>query len=214
MYGVPRGGISSSLVLNDYVAVPGQIIPVPGTDYVVIAPDLDTKPLTSMNPENIVSLTSSSTPSDHVPASPSQFLPHIAAQTRRRGRPSGTATPCQCPNCQEMPNVDRHICHFANCGRTFTKKNHLEAHIRNHMGARPYFCTYPNCGANFIRVDELKRHYWIHTEDQRFCCDWCNKKFTRHDQFKLHISKCSNAVGYLQSLEDVDDPLSVKEDQL
>ena len=212
MYGGPRGGMNSSLVLNDYIAVPGKIIPVPGTDYVVIAPDMEAKPLTSMSSE--MSLPSSLTPPDDVPPSPSQYLPHIASQTRRRGRPSGAVAPCQCPNCQEMPNVDRHICHFANCGKTFTKKNHLEAHIRNHMGSRPYYCTFPSCGASFIRVDELKRHHWSHTEDQRFTCDWCNKKFTRHDQFKLHISKCSNALGYLQSLEDADDPLTVNQDHM
>ena len=125
--------------LSEYVAVPGKIIKIPGTDYVLISP--------VKNAEERA-----------VPAIPA---PPLSVQIRRRGRPTGKSTPCQCPNCQvrfnsfyhstsrtsvyfyqEDPKSDRHICHIENCGKTFTKRNHLESHLRNHMGVRPFTCPH------------------------------------------------------------------------
>merc|ERR1712142_1224493 len=107
---------------SNYIAVPGKIIPIPGTDYVIISP------VTTPVPPPAASC------SDPLSSTP----PPLSSQIRRRGRPSGKTRPCQCPNCQEMPGADRHLCHFANCGKTFTKSCHLEAHLRNHMGTKPY----------------------------------------------------------------------------
>ena len=81
----------------------------------------------------------------------SDMIPSVSAQIRRRGRPCGRTVPCLCPNCQLGINSDRHICHFVNCGKTFTKKTHLEAHLRGHMGNRPFQCPQPGCDADFIR---------------------------------------------------------------
>ena len=55
--------------------------------------------------------------------------PAIRRQIRRRGRPPGKTKKCGCPNCAAGGPRDRHICHFPDCGRTFTKTAHLEAHL-------------------------------------------------------------------------------------
>ena len=62
--------------LREYLAVPGKVIKIPGTEYVLITP---------ISEEAAIS------------AAPA---PPLSAQIRRRGRPAGKTTPCQCPNCQ------------------------------------------------------------------------------------------------------------------
>eukprot|EP00092_Neocalanus_flemingeri_P022984 GFUD01024916.1.p1 GENE.GFUD01024916.1~~GFUD01024916.1.p1 ORF type:complete len:216 (+),score=47.00 GFUD01024916.1:51-698(+) len=165
-------------ILSDYVAVPGKIIPIPGTEFVLISP---------INPTALTAATCDSACTS-TPDSPPP--PPLSSQIKRRGRPFGKTRPCQCPNCQDVPGADRHLCHFANCGKTFTTICHLEAHLRNHMGARPYQCPEPGCGAKFVRPDELKRHSWIHNTTSRFICHVCNRRYNRADHFKVHIAKC------------------------
>ena len=62
--------------LREYLAVPGKMIKIPGTEYVLI------------------------TPISEEAASSAAPTPPLSAQIRRRGRPVGKTTPCQCPNCQ------------------------------------------------------------------------------------------------------------------
>lgn len=228
------GNRMSEIDLNEFVAVPGKIIPIPGCDYVVITPDLERTNLLQFEEEaeGVPMYTAASSDSngneerclndngaddiDHKGDSDNdqQLLPY-SAQVRRRGRPSGKTTPCKCPNCQEEPNGDRHICHFANCGKTFTKKNHLEAHIRKHMGARPFHCPHPGCGADFTRSGELKRHAWIHKEEQRFKCLKCNRKFNRLDTYKRHSERCSSSIGFLDEIDvDEEDAIDVDDGDL
>ena len=167
----------STLNLSNYIAVPGKIIPIPGTEYVIISP-INTD---GSSPSASCSIQSSS------PAPPP-----LSAQIRRRGRPSGKSKPCQCPNCQEMPGADRHLCHFANCGKTFTKSCHLEAHLRNHMGSKPYQCPEPGCGVKFVRPDDLKRHSFKHNNNNcKYMCRGCGRGFYRKDHFNKHTMSCN-----------------------
>ena len=62
--------------LREYLAVPGKLIKIPGTEYVLI------------------------TPISEEAASSAAPAPPLSAQIRRRGRPAGKTTPCQCPNCK------------------------------------------------------------------------------------------------------------------
>ena len=167
----------ATLNLRDYIAVPGKITPIPGTDFVIISP------ITQPTPAHA---------SCNDPSS-SSAAPPLSSQIRRRGRPAGKTRPCQCPNCQDVPGADRHLCHFANCGKTFTKSCHLEAHLRNHMGAKPYQCPEPGCGVRFVRADDLRRHSFKHNNNCRFMCKECGKRFYRKDHFNVHIAKCSQA---------------------
>jgi len=279
--------------LSDYLAVPGRIIPIPGTDYVVIAPDWEkykarssegeadvyhdvnqqmqgispifpvqkaetdspqspsfplsanisqpanygpqshsSFPMSAAFPHHSQSFQSTSLhpslPSQSASRPPSlasssaDLLPSLASQSanlppasdlpslksthfqprvevasgsapRKRGRPRKHVDPCQCPNCRREPGHStqhRHACHHAGCGRTFTKRNHLEAHLLNHAGARPFVCSQPGCSASFVRYDELKRHSWLHTDSGRAQCEWCHKTFNRLDHFKIHKKNC------------------------
>jgi len=221
----------SEIDLNEYVAVPGKIIPIPGCDYVVISPDFERTNLLQRDVEEVPFQLQPPASSDKngnnedcinkndadvivctgdTESNKNKELLPYSAQVRKRGRPSGKRTTCQCPNCKEEPNGDRHICHFENCGKTFTKKNHLDAHIRKHVGDKPFRCPHPGCGAAFTRSGELKRHGWIHKEGQRFKCLKCNRKFNRVDTYKRHSKLCKSS-GFLDAIDvdAEDDPISV-----
>jgi len=82
------------------------------------------------------------------------------------------------------------VCCFEGCGKTFSKRVHLAAHIRVHNGERPFRCDWSHCGKKFTRQSELKRHEWVHTKPERFYCKTCGKKFSRADHLKMHKNKC------------------------
>ena len=76
--------------LREYLAVPGKVIKIPGTEYVLITP--------------ISEAAASAAPA-----------PPLSAQIRKRGRPVGKTTPCQCPNCKVEKLILYHRLHFMCC---------------------------------------------------------------------------------------------------
>jgi uncharacterized Zn-finger protein len=55
-------------------------------------------------------------------------------------------------------NVEEKVfydCNFGDCKKTYSKPAHLRAHLRRHLGLKPYFCNFPNCSWKFSRSDEL-----------------------------------------------------------
>jgi len=237
-----------------YMAVPGRILSIPGTEYVLITPDwssistgqcheprvaLPAKDINSsvvklchpeVKDQHDVTLVPQTTPTPSevnvdvsLEGNSSAFEQNSSANplpNRSRGRPpkNRSMSPCQCPNCQIKPNSDRHLCHFTNCGKTFTKRHHLEAHIRKHVGLRPFVCPQQNCNASFSRYEELKRHYWVHCDEPRFRCQWCDKKFNRIDHYKCHMRYCTSAsagglVNVLSRMEKEDEAREAQENQ-
>ncbi|XP_006818381.1 uncharacterized protein LOC102801445 [Saccoglossus kowalevskii] len=77
------------------------------------------------------------------------------------------------------------------CGKAFSKKWHLQQHLKIHTGERAHQCTY--CGWRFTRKSDLTKHIRIHT-GKEFQCHICEKKFTRkwdHDvHVKTHSGEC------------------------
>lgn len=46
-------------------------------------------------------------------------------------------------------------CNFGDCKKTYSKPAHLRAHLRRHLGLKPYLCNFLNCSWKFSRSDEL-----------------------------------------------------------
>ena len=55
-----------------------------------------------------------------------------------------------------------HQCPLPNCGRSFSRKEHLTRHLRCHSGERPFECTLPGCHRKFSRSDNLRQHVRAH----------------------------------------------------
>lgn len=43
------------------------------------------------------------------------------------------------------------------------------------------------CGKSFTRSDELQRHLRIHTKEKSYLCSVCNKAFGRSDHLSKHL---------------------------
>jgi uncharacterized Zn-finger protein len=46
-------------------------------------------------------------------------------------------------------------CTIDGCKKTYSKPAHLRAHLRRHLGLKPYHCSFENCSWRFSRSDEL-----------------------------------------------------------
>lgn len=46
-------------------------------------------------------------------------------------------------------------CTIDGCKKTYSKPAHLRAHLRRHLGLKPYHCHFENCSWRFSRSDEL-----------------------------------------------------------
>lgn len=83
-----------------------------------------------------------------------------------------------------------------------------------------HICKFANCGRSFKRYEHLKRHRLVHTKERTFVCDasGCNKTFSRSDNFsahlKTHSKKSSSRRDDSQGPEDssCDTDMSVKQE--
>lgn len=61
--------------------------------------------------------------------------------------------------CLAFPGETPHRCDI--CSKTFTRKEHLLNHVRQHTGESPHRCTY--CPKTFTRKEHLTNHIHQHT---------------------------------------------------
>jgi Zinc finger, C2H2 type len=77
-------------------------------------------------------------------------------------------------------------CTFGGCQKVYAKPAHLKAHLRRHMGDKPYVCTWHGCEWKFSRSDELARHRRSHLGIKPYKCIYCPKSFARSDHLAKH----------------------------
>ena len=62
-------------------------------------------------------------------------------------------------------------CTYEGCPKTYSRREHLNRHIKLHMGIepeRPYYCL--DCGKTFTRKEHLLRHRRSHTGETPYHC--------------------------------------------
>ncbi|XP_050083799.1 Krueppel-like factor 9 [Anopheles aquasalis] len=78
------------------------------------------------------------------------------------------------------------VCPFETCRKVYAKPVHLKAHLRRHIGDKPYQCKWPDCHWRFSRSDELSRHFRSHSGVKPYRCTYCPKCFSRSDHLAKH----------------------------
>lgn len=91
-------------------------------------------------------------------------------------------------NNNEILSTDKIMfpCTFVGCAKNYAKAAHLKAHLRRHIGDKPYVCTWPECTWKFSRSDELARHRRSHSGIKPYECIYCTKCFSRSDHLSKH----------------------------
>ncbi|XP_063042785.1 zinc finger protein 184-like [Engraulis encrasicolus] len=70
------------------------------------------------------------------------------------------------------------------CGKGFTTKDTLQAHLRIHTGEKSFPCT--TCGKAFVQKSYLQNHLMIHTGEKPFQCITCGKSFREGSTLRRH----------------------------
>ncbi|XP_050071624.1 Krueppel-like factor 11 [Anopheles maculipalpis] len=100
------------------------------------------------------------------------------------------------------------VCPFESCRKVYAKPVHLKAHLRRHVGDKPYHCKWPGCQWRFSRSDELSRHFRSHSGVKPYRCEYCPKCFSRSDHLakhrKVHERKMSGASVSVEKLKGSD----------
>nr|XP_019543063.2 Krueppel-like factor 3 [Aedes albopictus] len=97
--------------------------------------------------------------------------------------PRDSSTILQEPNDQNSVSF---VCPFESCRKVYAKPVHLKAHLRRHVGEKPYQCKWSGCKWRFSRSDELARHFRSHSGVRPYKCDFCPKCFSRSDHLAKH----------------------------
>lgn len=69
-------------------------------------------------------------------------------------------------------------------------KHHLEYHLRNHFGSKPFKC--PNCSYTCVNKSMLNSHMKSHTNIYQYRCQDCNYATKYCHSLKLHLRKYSH----------------------
>ncbi|XP_001656003.2 zinc finger protein 850 [Aedes aegypti] len=71
------------------------------------------------------------------------------------------------------------------CGKSFRRMKHLEAHSNSHAGIRPYRCE--ECGLAFAQKSGLNIHFRVKHQHQKVhACKICRKSFAQSTHLKDH----------------------------
>ena len=80
-------------------------------------------------------------------------------------------------------------CHVEGCNYASPFRRYLSAHLRVHLGHKPYACSWPGCKYACAGSGHLARHMRVHTKEKPYKCAWpgCNYAATQSGHLRGHI---------------------------
>lgn len=101
------------------------------------------------------------------------------------GQQSDDAVPSTSGTQKNKPASEKYQCSI--CQATFKVKHRLAAHLRSHIGERPFPCNL--CPKTYMSQHGLKNHMMRHTGERPWKCEECSKGYITKHQLKIHIQQ-------------------------
>ncbi|XP_037754982.1 zinc finger protein 585B isoform X2 [Chelonia mydas] len=87
-------------------------------------------------------------------------------------------------HCQET-SVEKSAVRCSECGKSFTRQEYLQIHLKIHRGERPYKCN--KCRKSFRHKTSLVLHrYTVHKSERPHKCPDCSQLFILRERFIQH----------------------------
>ncbi|XP_072935611.1 protein hunchback [Epargyreus clarus] len=86
-------------------------------------------------------------------------------------------------------------------------KHHLEYHMRNHMGSKPFQCT--QCSYSCVNKSMLNSHLKSHSNVYQYRCADCNYATKYCHSLKLHLRKYQHNPAMVLNLDGTPNPLPI-----
>ncbi|XP_045506489.1 protein hunchback-like [Colias croceus] len=86
-------------------------------------------------------------------------------------------------------------------------KHHLEYHMRNHMGSKPFQCS--QCSYSCVNKSMLNSHLKSHSNVYQYRCADCNYATKYCHSLKLHLRKYKHNPAMVLNLDGTPNPLPI-----
>lgn len=86
-------------------------------------------------------------------------------------------------------------------------KHHLEYHMRNHMGSKPFQCS--QCSYSCVNKSMLNSHLKSHSNVYQYRCADCNYATKYCHSLKLHLRKYQHNPAMVLNLDGTPNPLPI-----
>ncbi|XP_055374439.1 zinc finger protein 91-like [Condylostylus longicornis] len=88
------------------------------------------------------------------------------------------------------------------CTKVFVKEQSLENHMKIfHLKEKPFICDIDKCGRGFIDEKSLKNHQAFHTNERKFTCPKCGKKYLHKSKLDAHF-KIYHVLGRIHQCKE------------
>ena len=90
--------------------------------------------------------------------------------------------------------INRLICPYNNCKKTFINNYRLKTHLNIHKGIKSFVCNI--CNKKFTENGTLLTHYVTHSNIKPFKCDICEYQFKTVPQLKNHYKNSHHIINF------------------